>query len=699
MSTVQGPYILGIAEKPQAAQRIARALDEKSKPQLQRIKNVPIYTCQRDNKKIVIAPALGHLFTLSPISKTWNYPVLDYEWLPSHEVDKKARTRNFIDIFKSLSKGAENIIVMTDFDREGEVIGFLILKYLLGREQAERMKFSTLTRRDIIEAYEKREKTLDQGFLNSGLIRHYVDWLYGINYSRALSLAMKRVSGKFKTISIGRVQGPTLRSVIDLEDRIELFVPIPYWTIESEVIIENETFKAFYEKSQISNQSDAFKIVDECKSLIGRVKDVLKEEQSRYPFPPFNLGDLQREAYIHFRFSPNKTLDLAEKLYLKALISYPRTDSQKLPMTLGHKSILQKLEKQSKYAPFASEIINLKKFKPVEGKKTDAAHPAIHPTGNNPSSNLPTDELRLYDLIVKRYLSLFGKKAIISKTKIIIGINKHNFEVRGSRIVEEGWIKYYKPYFSLHESTVPTVKMDDKIQFKFIEAKEHFTSPPTRYNESTLLQKMEDEKIGTKATRAGIIQTLFSRGYIGGRTIKPTPLGVAVISVLQKQYPVLVKSEMTRNLEDIMETVQNQKSDIGDIVVSIKKELQEMLESFHEKEVEIGTSLYQNLQKTEKSEPLVLGNCMECKVGKLRILKSKKTGKRFIACSSYFDTAIKCSATYPIPNTGTIKTTKKTCPHDGLPIIEWRKGRTKRQMCISTECPSKQVGDKNETSK
>ncbi|NHK33086.1 MAG: DNA topoisomerase I [Asgard group archaeon] len=625
MSTIEGPYILGIAEKPQAAQRIARALDKNNKPEFYRIKNVPVYLCHRGNDKIVIAPALGHLFTLSSISKTWNYPVLDYEWKPNHEVNKSARTKNFIDVFKQLARKATDTIVMTDFDREGEVIGYLILKYIVGKDQAERMKFSTLTRRDIIEAFDNREKTLDIGFLNSGLIRHYVDWLYGINYSRALSLAFKRISGRFKTISIGRVQGPTLNSVVDLENEINLFLPIPYWAIESEVIIESKNFKASYERSKINNQNEALQIADDCKSLIGKVVDVIQEEKSRYPFPPFNLGDLQREAYIHFKYSPHKTLEIAEKLYLAALISYPRTDSQKLPMTLGHKSILSKLETQNNYKDFANEIILSKKFKPSEGRKTDAAHPAIHPTGNMPETNLSSGEKKLYDLIVKRYLSLFGKPASLSNRTIIIINNNHKFEVKGSQIIREGWIKYYKPYYSLKEQILPDIDIDSEIVFNYIDAKEHFTAPPHRYNESTLLRKMEDEKIGTKATRAGIIQTLFARGYVEGHAINATPLGVAVVSVLQEQYPVLVKSEMTRNLEDIMEEVQVQNKDIADILLTIKKELKTMLVSFHEKELEIGSSLYKNLQKSEKSETIILGKCSICQKGNLRIIKSKKT--------------------------------------------------------------------------
>ena len=688
MTQIDGSYILGVSEKPQAASRLARALDENNKPALKKIKNVPVYICNNKGKKIVIVPAIGHLFTLSSISKSWNYPVLDYQWVPSHEVDSKSRTKNFVDTFKLLAKNAEKVIIMTDYDREGEVIGFLILKYLLGKDQAERMKFSTLTSRDILKAYTERSEKLDIGFLNSGLLRHYVDWLFGINYSRALSLALKRVSNRFKTISIGRVQGPTLGAVVNLENEISMFVPIPFWIIESEVLINKKKFIAFYEIPKLEKEKDAQKIVDDCKDLVGIVTDISEVDEKKYSFPPFNLGDLQRESYKHFKLSPSKTLEIAESLYLKALISYPRTDSQKLPMTLGHKSILTKLGNQTSYATFSDEILKQKKFKPREGRKTDAAHPAIHPTGNPPSS-LNTNEKKLYDLIVKRYLALFGKPALISNKKVEITVNKHKFEVRGSKVIDEGWIRYYKPYFSLSESEIPDISLNDQVSFTYIRSKEDFSSPPRRYNESTLLNKMEKEKIGTKATRAGIIETLFNRGYIEGSMIKPTPLGEAVVDVLSSYYPILIKSEMTRELEDTMEEVQEKKTDIDDLLISIKQNLKDLLILFHKHEADIGLSLYQNLLNLEKEDPQIIGKCPGCKVGDLRIIKSKKTGKRFIACSSYFDKNIKCSVTYPLPSYGTIKPTNQKCQFDGLPLIEWRTGRTKKLTCISMDCPSK----------
>jgi len=273
MSIIQGSYTLGISEKPQAARRIARAIDENSKPESKKLNNVPVYVCHRAGKKIVIVPAIGHLLTLDQIGGTWNYPTLDFEWVPTHIRNKRARTANFVKTFNSLKSKAKKVIIMTDYDREGEVIGYLILKYLLDKDSAERMKFSTLTKRDVINAYENREKKLDINFLHAGLLRHYVDWLYGINFSRALSLAYQRVSNRFKTISIGRVQGPTLSFIVEKERKIDLFVPIPFWKIQSEVKLDSKNFNAEYETSVIETLKQAQQIVNDCHSLEGQISD------------------------------------------------------------------------------------------------------------------------------------------------------------------------------------------------------------------------------------------------------------------------------------------------------------------------------------------------------------------------------------------------------------------------------------------
>ncbi len=696
MSDLPSSYILGIAEKPTAAKRIAKGLSEKGSITTHKLSNVSVYEFEKDGKTFLIAPAIGHIFTLSMIGHSWNYPALDFEWVPSYFFEEKERTRAFIDVFSILASGASSVIIMTDYDREGEVIGYLILHYLLWQTTAERMKFSTLTKRDLLKSYDNRALKLDLGLLDAGLLRHYVDFLYGINYTRALTLALLQSSGRFQTISIGRVQGPTLSFVVERENQIETFIPVPYWVIDSEVLINGKNYTAYYEKEKIANRSSANNIVESCINEKLTFVSYNEEEKKIFPFAPFNLSELQKECFRFFNYSPTKTLETAEKLYLKALISYPRTDSQKLPMTLGHKSIIQKLGKIATYTDFSNTILKAKKFKPFEGKKTDPAHPAIHPTGNKIDNSVSVEEQKIYDLIARRYLSTFGSPAIQLMKSLSFTIKEHNFFVNGSVLLFEGWIEFYKPYFQTKDYDIPKISADSEVSFSNLELKEKFTSAPVRFNESSLLQEMEKEKIGTKATRANIISTLFKRGYIDGYEIKPTELGRTVVDVLKEHYPLLIRTQMTSNLETKLDSLEQGKKALNPELLNIKKELLQNLIEFQQKENEIGLALFENIGKKTIEPPQIIGNCVECKNGQLRIITSRKTRKKFIACTNYDKSQIKCSATYPLPTyKRKLIETDQICPFDKLPLLEIVSGKEKTLVCISPDCQSKKGENQN----
>ena len=241
----------------------------------------------------------------------------------------------------------------------------------------------------------------------------------------------------------------------------------------------------------------------------GTIKEVKRTKINQRPPTPFNIGDLQKEAYRHFKINPAQTLRISESLYLNALISYPRTSSQKLPESINYKEILKKLAKQNNYHNISRKILK-GKIKPNEGEKEDLAHPSIHPTGEIPRKKLNSQESRIYDLIVKRFFSVFGEDAIIEIATSKIEINKHYFKLLGKRIINEGWIEYYKQYNIIKENSLPEVVEGKRINNKKIEVQRKNEQPPYRYNYSTLLQKMDKESIGTKSTRAEVITTLFS---------------------------------------------------------------------------------------------------------------------------------------------------------------------------------------------
>ncbi len=217
-----------ITEKPDAANRIAMALDADGKPKKTVSNGVPYYQAYRDGN-IVVVPALGHLYTITSKQKgKRDYPVFDYQWVPRYQAERGAsRIRVWLKVIAQLAKDAEGFVDACDFDIEGSIIGYTILKYACGGKEAtaKRMKYSTLTKEELQESYTHLLPTLDFALVEAGLTRHEVDWLYGINLSRALTQAAKNCSGQYATLSTGRVQGPTLRFLEAREKTINCFVP------------------------------------------------------------------------------------------------------------------------------------------------------------------------------------------------------------------------------------------------------------------------------------------------------------------------------------------------------------------------------------------------------------------------------------------------------------------------------------------
>ncbi len=681
-------YTLIITEKPDAAKRIAMALDTDGTPKKAASKGVPYYEAYR-NGDIVVVPALGHLYTVASKSKR-EFPVFDYQWVPRYQAERGAsRIRVWLSVIAEIAKNADTFVDACDFDVEGSIIGYTILKYACGskEETAKRMKYSTLTVEELQEAYAYLLPRLDFALIEAGLTRHEIDWLYGINLSRALTAAAKANSGKYATLSTGRVQGPTLKFIEEREKIINSFVPTPYWTITAKINMHNTTFEVQYEKN-IESLAEAITIKDACKTKEGHIDKVATEEFTQNPPLPFDLGSLQSEAYRIFKYTPMRTSNIAQHLYLGALISYPRTSSQKLPPAIGYETILKKLSKDSAYAKGAAELLSKPQLKPNEGKKFDPAHPAIYPTGNLPEKPLATGERNVFDLIVKRFMAVFGEPAIRQNINVTISINGHPFLLNGARTLMEGWLKFYKPYVQLKDTFLPPLTEGEKVEVKRVSLNEHFTKPPPRYNPRTLLQKMEKEEIGTKATRAATIQTLYDRKYLQGTdSITVSDLGFEIVDVLSKYCPTIVSPQMTRNLEEQMNQIQQGTETKTNVLQNAVSTLKPVIHELKANENAIGAQLSKALQKA-RIEQLTVGACPLCADGKLVILRSKKTGKRFVGCTNYFEG--KCNAAYPLPQSGTVKPSASVCRTCHWPTVHvWLKGKRLWKLCLNPDCPAK----------
>lgn len=683
-------YTLIITEKPDAAKRIAQALDTKGKPKLFNINGVPYFVAQRDTK-LVVVPSIGHLYTIiHERGKKNYYPVFNYKWIPRHLIERKAKSiQNWIEAFSTLSHDADKFISACDYDIEGSLIGYFILKYACGKKEAsaKRMKFSTLMKNELEQAYDEPLPYLDFNLIESGRTRHEVDWLYGINLSRALTFAARNWSGRYSTLSTGRVQGPTLTFLAAKERELIHFVPKSYWKITAEAEIQNLVVEAEYETKRIQSSIEADAIVQSCLNKTGELVKIDCNTVHQKPPVPFDIGTLQRETYNLFGYSPRRTLAIAQSLYLDALISYPRTSSQKLPAIIGYRNIFNSLKRQPGYNRLALQLLEKELLKPREGIKEDPAHPAIYPTGELPEKPMGTPKKRVWDLIVRRFMAVFGDEALKESLKAQLQVNGYNFFLRERRIVKEGWMTYYAPYIRAEEEKLPPIKVGDKVQLRKVFREDKFTSPPPRYNPSSLLKKMEECGIGTKSTRADIIQTLYNRGYVNNERITVTELGLDIIEVLSIYAPAVTSAQLTNDLEDKMEQIKKGIINRETVLEEVVKQLKSQLEHFKEHEESIGKALSKATKRIQ-TQSLTVGKCPNCETGDLMIIHSRKTKKRFIGCSNYFEGI--CKTSFPLPQSGTIKPIRNHCKTCGWPqVLVWFRNRKPWTLCFNPNCNQK----------
>jgi len=678
-------YELIIAEKPAAARKIAQALADNKPKRENYSKKVSYYELKHKGKDIRIVCAVGHLYGLAEKEKKgWIYPVFDIEWKPAADIKKSSKfTKTYLNAIKKLAKKADEVTVATDYDVEGEVIGWNIVRYACGKKDANRMKFSTLTKDDLIEAYENKIKHLDWGQAHAGETRHILDWFYGINTSRALTKAIKK-TGRFKLMSTGRVQGPALKLITDKEKKIKAFEPTPYWQIQLLGSVDNKEIDSWHEKKKFWKHKQATNIYKKIhKEKTAAIDQVKKKKFKQSPPTPFDLTTLQTEAYRLFSISPKNTLSIAQELYTAGYISYPRTSSKKLPSKIGYKKIITSLKK--KFSKEASILLNMNTLSPRQGKKKDPAHPAIYPTGKIPKFK-DKDKNNIYELVARRFMATFGEHAVRETMHIKIDCKNEIFLTKGTTTIKPGWHKLYGRFTRSKEKELPAVKKGQTINVKKIKLHEKETKPPKRYTESSIIRELEKRNLGTKATRANIIDTLRKRDYIKGKKIKATGLGMATIDTLENHNPEIIDEELTRNFEEDMKKIRKGKEKEKEVIEKAEVVLKKIMDKFKKEEKEIGKELSEAQIKT-REELTTLGPCPICKKGKLQIRKGKY-GK-FVACNQY----PKCKTTFSLPSNALCKPAKEICETCGYPkVLVIKKRKRPQKVCINPKCPSKLEG-------
>ena len=665
-----------ISEKSIAGQRIAEILAD-GKISTKREAGAQFFQFSKNKQEFELIPLRGHIIELEFPKQFTNWYGTDLKELAKAEIIYTPSEKQIAQLLKEKAKSAEEVIIATDADREGESIGAEALRFLKEgnpKIKEERAFFSAITPKEINESFSKLQK-VDYNLADSADARREVDLIWGAVLTRYLSLMAKRTGKEF--LSVGRVQTPTLAIVVDREKERQAFKPTPYWELKAILEKDKQQFEAVHEKARFLKEQEAKQAFEKAsKAEFGTVKKVAKTTRVLAKPVPFNTTEFLRAA-SSTGISPGEAMNLAESLYMQGFISYPRTDNQTYSPTIDLKEILNGLL-STEFASLAEKILSKGKLEPSRGKESKD-HPPIHPEMPAYKSKLGERQWKIYELVVRRFLATLAENCETENLTVDIDLNTEPFIARGQLITKLGWKEFY-PYSTVSEVKLPELKEGDKCKKIKLGNEIKETQPPARYSQAALIKLMEQLGLGTKSTRAEIIQKLYARQYIfGSKAIEPNNIAFGVIDALEKHCETVTKPEMTSELEKEMDQIAEGSKKKEQVVSESRELLGKILEELLQKKNEIAGELQQSLRKDS-----ILGKCPNCD-GSLRILFGR-TGKRFVGCTNY----PKCTTSFPLPQKGRITWLEKNCPECNAPMIQVFGKRGKYEMCLDMNCKTKE---------
>ncbi len=660
-----------ITEKANAARRISTILSD-GKSHSSATGGVTVISFESGGDEYDVVSLRGHIIEL-------DYPKEYNDWgsIPpadlvyAHQV-KTVRVKSILGMIKTLASKADEIIIATDFDREGELIGMETVKEIgIGMGSVKRAKFSALTKGEVEAAFDSLTEP-NERLADAAEARQIIDLSWGAVLTRLISLSSGQVGKNF--MSVGRVQSPTLKLLVDRHEEIESFVPKPYWEVVGKfgMLAFRGSHKSnpFWEK----DEADAImSVVTDAKEGTVTSFEVTRKEEFRPA--PFDTTMMQVEAN-KIGIPPTTAMKLAEDLYTGGYISYPRTENTEYPKTLNLRSVLEKL-KDGDFKSEAEEILAQEKIVPSKGKRRTTDHPPIYPTAGVSSAKMKGDKWKLYELIVRRFLATVAPNAEAEVTKCTLDVEGQEFDADGYVLKKKGWKKYYGKYLKSGDSKLPPLKVGDKVEIRSMSLAESETKPPYRYNQGSLIQEMDRLQLGTKSTRHDIIGKLYSRNYVQGNYMIPTPSGIALTKALENHGGGITEPDMTAKLEADMLKITGGERTLDSVVTESQDMLHQVAVRISEDSDEIGSEIKAALHSQQH-----IGICPSC--GNNMTIKRSKNGN-FIGCGGYPD----CRKAYPLPRGALIQTVETACPVCGLPQLRIiRKGNPPLVQCIDPKCSS-----------
>ena len=611
-------------------------------------------------KDFSVEASSGHLIDL-PKNKLG--VDIENDFKPQYEVIKNKK--KYLAKLEKAAKNADKVYLASDPDREGEAIAWHIADQLGIKDKSYRILIHEITEKAIKESINS-PTTLSEDKFDAQQARRVLDRLVGYQVSPLLWKKVRR------GLSAGRVQSVALRIVVEREREIEKFITKEYWSIEGDFLPINSgdqnPFSANLirfdsNKVEIGSEQEAANIVNQIKNNDYHVSSVDKKERTRKAQPPFITSTLQQEASRKLRFSVKKTMAIAQKLYEgielgavgpMGLITYMRTDSVRISdqaLSESRKYIMDKYG--NKYLPEKPSLYKVKKL-------AQDAHEAIRPTSFDFSpdkikTHLAGDEFELYKLVWQRFLASQMTPIIYDQTSIEIKSEKAAFRTTGSIIKFEGFSKVYiegkeedEQNGEDDEKKLPKISKDQSLSLKDLKMEQHFTQPPPRFSESTLVRELEEKGIGRPSTYSSIISTIQDREYVKreNRKLKPTVLGKSVNDMLIDGFPEILDVKFTADMEDKLDKVEQGSINWVELLKDFYKVFSQRLLQAEDK------------MKSLRRDGVPAGiDCNEC--GAPMIIKWGKRGE-FLSCSKYPE--CKNAKPFNYDEDGNIKVVEKVQP-------------------------------------
>ncbi|MDS0293632.1 DNA topoisomerase I [Halogeometricum luteum] len=662
----KGPELI-ITEKDNAARRIADILSGES-AEAERVNGVNVY--KWGGKRCI--GLSGHVVGVDFPPEYNDWRDVEPVELIGAPIDKHPTQENIVAALRRLSRNARRVVIATDYDREGELIGkeaYELVREVNDSVPVDRVRFSSITDREVTEAFENPDE-LDFDLAAAGEARQIIDLVWGAALTRFLSLSARQLGDDF--ISVGRVQGPTLKLIVDREREIDAFDPEDYWELFADLQKDAESFEAQYfyldedgnEAERVWDGDDAEKAYETLRGAeAATVTSVRRRTRTDDPPAPFNTTQFIRAAGS-IGYSAQRAMSIAEDLYTAGYMTYPRTDNTVYPEDLDPRELLDAFTANRTFGDDAQSLLEREEIEPTAGDNKTTDHPPIHPTGELPSrADLTEDEWEVYELVVRRFFATVAESAEWEHLRVVADAAGLSLKANGKRLVKEGYHAVY-PYFNSSESFVPDVEEGEELAVTDTEMEAKQTQPPRRYGQSRLIETMEQMGIGTKATRHDVIQKLYDRNYIESDPPRPTRLARAVVEASEEFAELIVSEEMTAQLEADMQAITRGEATLDDVT----EESREMLEDVFEGLMESGEEVGKHLQKSLKADKTV-GQCPESDHD--LVIRKSRRGSYFIGCDGYPD----CTYTLPLPSTGKPLILEESCEEHDLSHVKMLAGR------------------------